>query len=64
VKVSLFEQIPYRYLPDGFAEHYSSVVTTPYHERVEPRVDPETQRPVMHKDRGLGERPVLLADLK
>ncbi|MGH2886109.1 MAG: LLM class flavin-dependent oxidoreductase, partial [Solirubrobacteraceae bacterium] len=31
VKVSLFEQVPYRYLPDGFENQYSSAVTPPYH---------------------------------
>ena len=31
MKVSLFEQVPYRYIPDDFGEHYSSVVTAPYH---------------------------------
>jgi alkanesulfonate monooxygenase SsuD/methylene tetrahydromethanopterin reductase-like flavin-dependent oxidoreductase (luciferase family) len=36
MKVSLFEQVPYRYLPDGFADRYSSVVTSPYFELVEP----------------------------
>jgi alkanesulfonate monooxygenase SsuD/methylene tetrahydromethanopterin reductase-like flavin-dependent oxidoreductase (luciferase family) len=30
VKVSLFEQVPYRYLPADFEDRYSSVVTTPY----------------------------------
>jgi hypothetical protein len=30
VKVSLFEQVPYRYLPDGFENRHSSVVTAPY----------------------------------
>ena len=29
VKVSLFEQVPYRYLPDGFENQYSSAVTPP-----------------------------------
>jgi alkanesulfonate monooxygenase SsuD/methylene tetrahydromethanopterin reductase-like flavin-dependent oxidoreductase (luciferase family) len=29
-------QAPYRYLPDGFSEHYTSVVTTPY-DLVEPQ---------------------------
>ena len=28
-------QAPYRYLPEDFAEHYASVVTTPYQELVE-----------------------------
>ena len=35
MKVSLFEQVPYRYLPEGFEDRYSSVVTTPYHEIVD-----------------------------
>jgi Luciferase-like monooxygenase len=30
MKVSLFEQVPYRYLPEGFGDRYSSVVTAPY----------------------------------
>jgi alkanesulfonate monooxygenase SsuD/methylene tetrahydromethanopterin reductase-like flavin-dependent oxidoreductase (luciferase family) len=30
VKVSLFEQVPYRYMPPGFEEHHTSVVTAPY----------------------------------
>jgi alkanesulfonate monooxygenase SsuD/methylene tetrahydromethanopterin reductase-like flavin-dependent oxidoreductase (luciferase family) len=30
VKVSMFEQVPYRYMPDGFENHHSSVVTAPY----------------------------------
>ncbi len=30
MKVSLFEQVPYRYIPDDFGDHYSSVVTAPY----------------------------------
>ena len=36
MKVLYMGQAPYRYLPDGFSEHYSSVVTTPYAELVEP----------------------------
>jgi hypothetical protein len=36
-------------LPD----HPADARHSPYHERFEPRVDAETQRPVMHKDRGL-----------
>lgn len=36
MKVSLFEQVPYRHLPGDFEDRYSSVVTTPYHEIVEP----------------------------
>jgi alkanesulfonate monooxygenase SsuD/methylene tetrahydromethanopterin reductase-like flavin-dependent oxidoreductase (luciferase family) len=30
MKVSLFEQVPYRYLPKGFENQHSSVVTPPY----------------------------------
>ena len=30
MKVSLFEQVPYRYIPEGFEEQHSSVVTAPY----------------------------------
>jgi alkanesulfonate monooxygenase SsuD/methylene tetrahydromethanopterin reductase-like flavin-dependent oxidoreductase (luciferase family) len=30
MKVSLFEQVPYRYLPEGFEDEHSSVVTAPY----------------------------------
>jgi len=30
LKVSLFEQVPYRYLPAGFEDQHSSVVTAPY----------------------------------
>jgi len=30
MKVSLFEQVPYRYLPEGFGDQHSSVVTAPY----------------------------------
>lgn len=30
MKVSLFEQVPYRYLPDGFENQHSSAVTPPY----------------------------------
>src|SRR5262245_31281111 len=36
MKVCVFEQLPYRYLPAGFNERYSSVVTTPYFDLVEP----------------------------
>jgi alkanesulfonate monooxygenase SsuD/methylene tetrahydromethanopterin reductase-like flavin-dependent oxidoreductase (luciferase family) len=36
MKVSMFEQVPYRYLPAGFEDRYSSVVTTPYFDVVEP----------------------------
>ena len=30
MKVSLFEQVPYRYIPEGFENQYNSVVTAPY----------------------------------
>lgn len=30
MKVSLFEQVPYRYTPEGFEDEHSSVVTAPY----------------------------------
>jgi len=30
MKVCLFEQVPYRYLPEGFGDRHSSVVTAPY----------------------------------
>jgi alkanesulfonate monooxygenase SsuD/methylene tetrahydromethanopterin reductase-like flavin-dependent oxidoreductase (luciferase family) len=30
MKITLFEQAPYRYLPSGFAQRYESVNTTPY----------------------------------
>jgi alkanesulfonate monooxygenase SsuD/methylene tetrahydromethanopterin reductase-like flavin-dependent oxidoreductase (luciferase family) len=36
MKVSVFEQVPYRYLPASFEDRYSSVVTTPYFDLVEP----------------------------
>jgi alkanesulfonate monooxygenase SsuD/methylene tetrahydromethanopterin reductase-like flavin-dependent oxidoreductase (luciferase family) len=36
MKVSLFEQVPYRHLPDRFEERYDSVVTPPYFALVEP----------------------------
>ncbi len=36
MKVSLFEQVPYRYLPADFEDRYSSVITAPYHDLVEP----------------------------
>jgi alkanesulfonate monooxygenase SsuD/methylene tetrahydromethanopterin reductase-like flavin-dependent oxidoreductase (luciferase family) len=35
MKVSLFEQVPYRFMPEGFEDRYSSVVTAPY-QLVEP----------------------------
>src|SRR5207248_694191 len=36
MKVGLFEQAPYRHLPDGFEDRYDSVVTPPYFDLVEP----------------------------
>jgi alkanesulfonate monooxygenase SsuD/methylene tetrahydromethanopterin reductase-like flavin-dependent oxidoreductase (luciferase family) len=30
MKITLFEQAPYRYMPDDFAQHYESVNSTPY----------------------------------
>jgi alkanesulfonate monooxygenase SsuD/methylene tetrahydromethanopterin reductase-like flavin-dependent oxidoreductase (luciferase family) len=30
MKVSMFEQVPYRYLPEGFENQHNSVVTAPY----------------------------------
>src|SRR4051794_74333 len=30
VKITLFEQAPYRYLPDDFETHHESVCSTPY----------------------------------
>jgi alkanesulfonate monooxygenase SsuD/methylene tetrahydromethanopterin reductase-like flavin-dependent oxidoreductase (luciferase family) len=32
MKVALFQQTPYRYLPDDFEQHYNSCVTMPYRE--------------------------------
>ena len=31
MKVSMFEQVPYRFMPEGFENHHTSVVTAPYH---------------------------------
>ncbi len=36
MKVLAFQQLPYRHLPAGFENHHDSIVTTPYHELVEP----------------------------
>jgi alkanesulfonate monooxygenase SsuD/methylene tetrahydromethanopterin reductase-like flavin-dependent oxidoreductase (luciferase family) len=36
MKVAMFEQVPYRYLPEGFEDRHSSVVTAPYQGLVEP----------------------------
>jgi hypothetical protein len=30
MKVGLFEQVPYRYIPEGFETHHNSAVTAPY----------------------------------
>lgn len=38
MKVSLFQQVPYRHLPSGFEDHYESSVTTPYHALTEPEL--------------------------
>ena len=42
MKVLSFQQLPYRHLPQDFAQKYNSVVTTPYHELVDPAL--------MHQD--------------
>ena len=36
MKVNLIQQVPYRYLPQGFETTHESVVTTPY-ELADPR---------------------------
>ena len=36
MRVSLFQQVPYRELPDDFEKRYESVITTPYHGLVDP----------------------------
>lgn len=36
MKVSIFQQAPYRHLPPDFEKHHDSVVTTPYFEIVKP----------------------------
>lgn len=36
MKVTYFQQVPYRHLPGDFDARFESVVTTPYHELVEP----------------------------
>lgn len=41
MKVTLFEQVPYRYIPEGFEDGYSSAVTPPY-EIVEPALMQES----------------------
>jgi alkanesulfonate monooxygenase SsuD/methylene tetrahydromethanopterin reductase-like flavin-dependent oxidoreductase (luciferase family) len=38
MKVSLFQQSPYRHLPEGFEERHPSVVTTPYLDLVDPEL--------------------------
>jgi alkanesulfonate monooxygenase SsuD/methylene tetrahydromethanopterin reductase-like flavin-dependent oxidoreductase (luciferase family) len=38
MKISLFQQAPYRHLPDGFEKHHDSVVTTPYFDLVDPKL--------------------------
>src|SRR6266487_3455445 len=42
MKVSLFEQVPYRYMPEGFENQHNSVVTAPY-QVVEPERMTETR---------------------
>jgi alkanesulfonate monooxygenase SsuD/methylene tetrahydromethanopterin reductase-like flavin-dependent oxidoreductase (luciferase family) len=42
MKVLSFQQLPYRHLPEDFPSRYNSVVTTPYHELVDPAL--------MHQD--------------
>ena len=32
MKVAMFQQAPYRFLPEDFEQHYASCVTTPYPE--------------------------------
>ena len=44
MKVSLFEQVPYRYLPEGFENQHTSVVTAPY-QVVEPARMTESSSP-------------------
>ncbi|KMS72380.1 flavin-dependent oxidoreductase [Streptomyces viridochromogenes] len=36
MKVTYFQQVPYRHLPPDFAERYESVVSTPYHALTRP----------------------------
>lgn len=36
MKVTYFQQVPYRHLPDDFENRHESVVTTPYHELTQP----------------------------
>ncbi|TFF42586.1 LLM class flavin-dependent oxidoreductase [Pseudomonas sp. RIT623] len=36
MKISYFQQVPYRSLPDDFESRHESVVTTPYHDLVTP----------------------------
>lgn len=36
MKVSLFQQVPYKEFPDDFEKRYESAVTTPYHGLVDP----------------------------
>jgi alkanesulfonate monooxygenase SsuD/methylene tetrahydromethanopterin reductase-like flavin-dependent oxidoreductase (luciferase family) len=37
MKVTYFQQLPYRQLPDDFVRRHESVVTTPYHDLVGPK---------------------------
>ena len=33
MKVTYFQQVPYRHLPDDFEQRFESVITTPYFEQ-------------------------------
>ncbi len=48
MKVQVFQQAPYRHLPEGFESSYDSVVTPPYFDLVEPKHMHEAQ--VWHID--------------
>jgi alkanesulfonate monooxygenase SsuD/methylene tetrahydromethanopterin reductase-like flavin-dependent oxidoreductase (luciferase family) len=37
MKVAMFQQAPYRYLPEDFQEHWAPAVTPPYHELADAR---------------------------
>jgi alkanesulfonate monooxygenase SsuD/methylene tetrahydromethanopterin reductase-like flavin-dependent oxidoreductase (luciferase family) len=44
MKVTYFQQVPYRHLPPDFADHYESVVTTPYRDLVDPKLAAQAYR--------------------
>jgi len=44
MKVNYFQQVPYRHLPDDFEANHESVVTTPYHGLVDPKLIVEAYR--------------------